>query len=132
MRQPSGAITDAFGRPAFNQSVFGVTEFYPGLGTEAQNAHVLSAAALQFEISLVQAWDPGLEGQLGGLLIDPTTNFFVFDLTQTNKIAQLVAPVDGPTLLPSGTGGVAGGYGGPGDTGKRVAIKFLPTAAVPV
>lgn len=126
---PGAPISDPFGRPNFNATVFGITEYFPGLGTEAQNAHVLSAAALEFEVSLVQAWDPGLIGQLVGLTLDTATNFFVADTTAANKIASIVTGVDGPTNYVAGT---INGYGGPGDTGKRVAIKFLTTASVPV
>jgi hypothetical protein len=114
-----GPISDPFGRPAFNQSVFGITEVYPGISTEPRNAHIIAAAAVQFEISLIQAWDPGYIGQLCGLNIDTNSQYFVADLTASNKILQIVGQVDGP------------GRGGPGDTYKRIAIKVLGAYSVP-
>jgi len=109
-----GPLSDAFGRPTFNKSVFGVTEVYPGISTEPQNAHVVQTP--QYEISLLQAWDPGMAGQQCGLAIDAGSNFFVADLTASNKTLLIVEPVDGP------------GHGGPGDVYKRIAVKILPAA----
>jgi hypothetical protein len=113
-----GPISDAFGRPTFNKTVFGITEQYPGIATEPANEHAIAASENQFEISLIQAWDPGLIGALVGLNIDSASNYFVADLTQTNLLARIVAPVDGP------------GRGAPGDTYKRIAIKFLGQYAI--
>jgi hypothetical protein len=113
----SGSITP-FGRPRWNPLVFGPTEQYPMIATEPANAHII-AATVQFEIALKQAWDPGYAGLLGGLALDATSGYFIFDLTASNQIAQLVESVDGP------------GYGVAGDVNKRVAIKILPQYAVP-
>lgn len=109
----SGGLTP-FGRPVWNVRVLGATGQYPMIATEPQNAHIIAASKVQFEIALKQAWDPALAGELGGLAIDPTSGFFIFDLTATNQIAQLQEPVDGV------------GFGVPGDINKRVAISILP------
>jgi hypothetical protein len=111
--QPGGLTP--FGRPVWNQSRYGVTEVYPGgIGQEAKNAHVIAARSMDFEISFVQPWDPGyVFAQQVGLLIDPASGLFVADASQANKVANIVGSVDGP------------GRGGPGDTGKRVVIRFL-------
>jgi hypothetical protein len=112
-----GLLSGPTGRPNFNQSVFGITERNLGTSQEPLNAHAVSAKYNQFEISLLQAWDPGYVGQFVGLLIDSASNFFVADMTQSNKVAQIVGTVDGP------------GRGVAGDVYKRVAIKVLDTAA---
>lgn len=113
-----GSGITPFGRPRWNQTVFGATEAYPMISTEPANAHII-AATVQFEIALKQAWDPGYAGLLCGLALDSGSGYFIADLTATNPILQLVEPVDGP------------GYGGPGDINKRVAIKVLSQYAVP-
>lgn len=111
---PGAPISDAFGRPNFNQSVFGATEGYPFFSTEPGNAHILAASSIEVEISLLQAWDPGMMGQLVGLNIDPASNFFIADLSLSNVVARISNTADGP------------GRGGPGDTYKRIKIKVLP------
>ena len=106
-----------FGRPKWNQNVFGPTEQYPMIATEPANAHIIAANS-QFEICLKQAFDPGQIGLLCGLALDATSGYFIADLTASNQIAQIVDEVDGP------------GFGGPGDVNKRIAIKVLSQYAV--
>ena len=109
-----GAISDAFGRPQFDQNVFGITEYnLAHIPQEPKNAHFLSARALEFDICLKQAWDPGYVGQPCGLAIDSTTNAFIADLTATNGIFSISGTVDGP------------GWGVAGDTNKRIRVRVL-------
>lgn len=110
-----GVLSDQFGRPQFNKSVFGITEQYVPVSTEPANAHFISAdGGIRFAICLKQAWDPGYVNRTCGLAIDPTTNAFIADLTATNGILQITGTVDGP------------GWGGPGDVNKRVKVRVLP------
>ena len=113
-----GSGITPFGRPRWNQTVFGATEAYPMISTSRPTRDII-AATVQFEIALKQAWDPGYAGLLCGLGLDSGSGYFIADLTATNPILQLVEPVDGP------------GYGGPGDINKRVSVKVLSQYAVP-
>lgn len=113
-----GPLSDPFGRPNFNQSVFGITERLPYTSQEPLNAHIIAGSLI--EISLLQAWDPGMAGQQAGLNIDSASNFFIADLTQSNQVLVIEGPSDGP------------GQGGPGDVYKRILVRVLGTAAVPV
>lgn len=52
-------------------------------------------------------------GSTGGLLLDATTNLYVFDPTQTNAIMRIYAKIEGP------------GCGIVGDLGGRVRVQFI-------
>lgn len=113
-----GPLSDPFGRPAFNQSVFGITERLPYTSQEPLNAHVIAGSLI--EISLLQAWDPGMAGSYCGINIDSASNFFIADASLSNQVLVIEGPSDGP------------GQGGPGDVYKRIIVRVLGTAAVPV
>lgn len=107
--------------------------------TEPANVHVNPLFNLPIEMSLRNdatvscGWISGGTNQVTygtqlGLYLDATTNLFVLDPTQTNKVCTVYDKPFGPTaLLP---GGQYLGKGYPGDTGARVYVKFLSTVLI--
>lgn len=63
-------------------------------------------------------------GTTGGLLLDATSNLFVFDQTQSNKILTLYKKVQGVTVT---NNGITTGVGNVGDTGARF-IAYINVA----
>lgn len=74
-------------------------------------------------INLKQAWYPSLIGTTAGLLIDPTSGYFVLDNSQSNKIATIV----GMSQL---AGSVTSPIISPGDTYVRVNAVFSASAVI--
>ena len=121
------------GNPPAIQSVFGYTQASTGgplIPEDSIDVEVWSGLQNQlFEISLssTTGWISGgaqqaVFGTTGGILLDATTNLFVFDQTQSNKIMTVWGKAVGPNiLLPSG---LVLGKGTIGDTGARVLVYF--------
>ena len=99
-----------------NQSLFGATMTQqPLAANDAFLNLVYKLQAQVIEISLVQAWNPMLAGgAVAGLLLDPTTGFFVADTSQSNKVLNILGFVNGPSSV----------QGGVGLTGSRVQATF--------
>jgi hypothetical protein len=84
------------------------------------NVHVYKLLAdqlIEINLSNTTGWLTGgtqqaSYGTTGGILLDATSNLFVFDPTQSNKIMTVYAKVDGPNR------------GTVGDLGARVLVYF--------
>jgi len=89
-----------------NQSLFGATMTQqPLTGNDAFLNLVVKLQVQVIEISLVQAWNPMLAGgAVAGLLLDPTTGFFVADTSQSNKIFNIIGLAAGPSSVQGGVG----------------------------
>jgi hypothetical protein len=121
------------GNPPSLQSVFGYTQAATGgplIPEESLDITVYSMLSQQLfyiNISNTTGWISGgtqqaTYGTTGGLLLDTTTNLFVFDPTQSNKVMTIWGKAVGPNIvLPSG---VVLGAGQVGDTGARVIAYF--------
>lgn len=105
-----------------NQSLFGATMTQqPLTGNDAFYNLVTKLQTQQLEMSLVQAWNPALAGgAVAGLLLDPTTGFFVADTSQSNKILNIVGFNNAPQSV----------QGGVGLTGTRVIVQFAGTGLI--
>jgi hypothetical protein len=99
-----------------NQSLFGVTMTQPPLtAADAYNNLVYKLQSQTLEMNLVQPFYPSvIGGAVAGLLLDPTTGFFVADTSQSNKVLNILQAAVGPQ----------GFEGGVGITGTRVWVQF--------
>ena len=99
-----------------NSSLFGVTMTQPPLtAADAYNNLVYKLQSQTLEMSLVQPWNQALVGaNMAGILLDPTTGFFVADTSQSNKVLNILQQAVGPQTF----------QGGVGITGTRIWVQF--------
>lgn len=122
------------------QAVFGADNVNTGLlpAEPGQTLVVVFDPAIPVEINLsaTTGWISGGSQQatIGtqvGLALDSTSGFYYADPTASNKVATVVQKAEGPTSTLTGASNSTIGYGGVGDLGARVFIKFLATALAP-
>jgi hypothetical protein len=117
----AGTLGATAGGSQFNskRSLFGATQsFGPGWTNDPFALPVTKLQNGQVEMSLVQAFNPGLNYSACGVNIDATTGYFVADTTQT-ACAIIQDLAFGP------------GYrGNTGDFGARIRIKFNGSALI--
>jgi hypothetical protein len=109
-----------------NTSPFGADVSGPPMGfyEQYQTKVYTLGGGQRFEISLVQAWYPGLLYSTCGLQYNTAAGCFVADTSQSNKILTIVDKVQGaynPTYASEGT---------VGDTGARVVCAVTTSSAL--
>jgi hypothetical protein len=112
--QTTPALNGIFGYSQVN------TPLVPADASLTKVAKVYSPALVEINLNITTGWVTGgaQQANIGsavGLSIDPSTGFFVADPTQSNKVAEIVEAVDGPS------------FGAAGDLAKRVRIQFYAT-----
>jgi hypothetical protein len=110
-----------------NRSPFGIDTSTPPLGSyeQYQTKVVPLSAGLQFEMSLLQAWTPGLLYTTCGVSYQTAYNTFAADNTASTAFLTIQGKVGGNTFNPT-----YDDQGGFLDTGARVIVSVTTTSVL--